>query len=428
MDENLFERIQLSFSLDNCLKGPTYQVEFFLKDYDKFETETEKINIQADSTHIDFTKTFNCDYHFSKIQFFTVNVIRRKDRQKMTNFKAIDENHRITLSSIVANKDSIYTCPIRESAPNSEKLIIKAENPNYLDMKSKNIYTYFDFIKNGIKLKCFIGIDFTQGSDHLLIKEENQYLQAIAGFRETLFSFVRDFEVFGYGAKINETNVNPGFFRLNFEDKSLHGLTQIEKSYKECLKKISFCESEHLSPLIEKIRSLIIKNYELNIYNILFLLISNPPVKEDYQKCIDLFVANTYLPLSIIVVGIGDKEFKEIKNLINKNRIFSSEGLERVRNNIYFVSMKNCNYNNEILKNKCLKEIPRQVVEFYKINKTSPDDVKADKLENINKSIEKSINLINVQNNNKVIINNDNNKNNVTPKESNVLKLKENDK
>jgi hypothetical protein len=132
--------------------------------------------------------------------------------------------------------------------------------------------------------------------------------------------------------------------------------------------------------------------------------------------------------LSVIVVGIGDKEFKEIKNLINKNRIFSSEGLERVRNNIYFVSMKNCNYNNEILKNKCLKEIPKQVVEFYKINKTSPDDVKANKLKNINESKEKSINLINVQNNNKVIINNDNNKNNVNPKESNVLKLKENDK
>ena len=125
-DENLFKRIQLSFSLDNCLKGQTYQVEFSLKDYEKFETETEKINNQTDSTHIDFTKTFNCDYHFSKIQFFTVNVIRRRDRQKMINFKAIDENHKITLSSIVACKDCIFTCPIRETAPNSEKLIIKA--------------------------------------------------------------------------------------------------------------------------------------------------------------------------------------------------------------------------------------------------------------------------------------------------------------
>jgi len=425
--DNLFERIQLSFSLDNCLKGPTYQVEFFLKDYDKFDTETVKINNQTDSSHIDFTKAFKCDYHFSKIQFFTVNVIRRKDRQKMINFKAIDEDDRLTLSSIVACKDSVFTCPIRKNAPNSEKLIIKAENPNYLNMKSKNIYTYFDFIKHGIKLKCYIGIDFTKGSDHILKKEENQYLQAIAGFRETLFSFVRDFKVFGYGAKINETNEKPGFFKMNFNDKDLlHGYTEIEKSYKECLKKISFCEEDYLSPLIENIKNLISKNYELNIYNIFFLLISNPPVKEDYQKCIDLFISNTFLPLSVIVVGIGDKEFKEIKHLISKNRKCSSEGIERARNNVYFVSMKDCNYNNEILKNKCLKEIPKQVVEFYKINKTSPDDVKEKKLENINKSIEKSLNIINAQNNNKVIINNDNIKDNVVPKTSKVLNLKEN--
>jgi len=428
MDDNLFERIQLSFSLDNCLKGPTYKVEFSLKDYDKFETETEKISKETDSSHIDFTKIFSCDYHFSKIQFFTVNVIRRKDRQKMTNFKVIDENRRITLSSIVSCKDSIYTIPIRENVPNSEKLIIKAENPNYLNMKSKNIYTYFDYIKHGINLKCYIGIDFTQGTEHGLKIEENQYLQAIAGFRETLFSFVRDFNVYGYGAKINEVNEKPSFFKLNFNDKSLHGFTQIEKSYKECLNKISFCERDNLSPLIDNIRNLIIQNYELKVYNILFLLISNPPVKEDYQKCIDLFVLNTFLPLSVIVVGIGDKEFKEIKHLVSKNRKFSSEGIERARNNVYFVSMKACNFNNEILKNKCLKEIPKQVVEFYKINKTTPDDIKENKLENINKSIKKSLNIINVQNNNKEIINDDNNKDKIYPKQSKVLKLKENDK
>ena len=396
MNDNLFESIQLSFSLDNCLKGPSYKVEFFLKDYDKFETETEKINNQSDSSHIDFTKTFKCNYHFSKIQFFSVNVIRRKGLQKMTNFKAIDENYNVTLSTLVTCKDSIFTCPIRENAPNSEKLIIKVENPNYLNMKSKNIYTYFDYIKNGIKLKCYIGIDFTQGSDHVLNIEENQYLQAIAGFRETIFSFARDFKVYGYGAKIKETNEKPGFFSLNFDDKSLYGFTEIEESYKKCLKKVSFCERDYLSPLIENIKNLIIKNNELNIYNIFFLLISNPPVKEDYQKCIDLFISYTYLPLSVIVVGIGDKSFKEIKNLVSKNHKCSSEGIERARNNAYFVSMKDCNFNNEILKNKCLKEIPRQVAEFYTMNKTSPDDVREKKLENINKSIKESLSIMKI--------------------------------
>ena len=32
--------------------------------------------------------------------------------------------------------------------------------------------------------------------------ESNQYIQAIAGIREILFDFVRDFQVYGYGANL----------------------------------------------------------------------------------------------------------------------------------------------------------------------------------------------------------------------------------
>ena len=81
---------------------------------------------------------------------------------------------------------------------------------------------------------------------------------------------------------------------------------------------------------------------------------------------------------------------------------------------------------NEILKNRCLKEIPKQVVEFYKINKTSPDNIRENKLENIHKSFKKSLNIINIQNNNKVEVIGDYNKDNIDPKVSKVLKLNEN--
>ena len=49
--------------------------------------------------------------------------------------------------------------------------------------------------------------------------------------------------------------------------------------------------------------------------------------------------------------------------------------------------MENCNYNNEILKSKCLREIPEQVLEFYRYNKTSPEDIKKQNLDNIKNSM-----------------------------------------
>ena len=49
--------------------------------------------------------------------------------------------------------------------------------------------------------------------------------------------------------------------------------------------------------------------------------------------------------------------------------------------------MENCNYNNEILKSKCLREIPEQVLEFYRYNRTSPEDIKKQNLDNIKNSM-----------------------------------------
>ena len=48
--------------------------------------------------------------------------------------------------------------------------------------------------------------------------------------------------------------------------------------------------------------------------------------------------------------------------------------------------MKNCNFNNDILKNKCLREIPDQLLEFYRYGKTSPEDIKKNDVDRIKES------------------------------------------
>ena len=88
----------------------------------------------------------------------------------------------------------------------------------------------------------------------------------------------------------------------------------------------------------------------------------------------------------MIVIGIGNNELEEVKKLFNPKSQFSSKGCEKSRNNIYFLSMKDCNYNSEILKNKCLKVLPMQIVEYYKINKTTPDNIREKNLDNIKAS------------------------------------------
>ena len=381
-----FEQIQLSFSLSGCKKGFSYEIEFTLEKGEPFHSEL--IKSTSEKSLIEFSKKILCDYHFSKIQNFKVNVKRWKNRQHFINIK-VKENLNLTLSTLVSSKNAIFQCPINERVSESEIIIIKAENPNYSKEIETNTFTLFDFIKSGINLESYIGIDFTDGTEHISNMETNQYMQAVAGIRETLFDYVRDFQVYGYGATINNSNEfnNLEYFNLSLnENPILTGYTNIEKAYSEILKKVSFCKSSSLSPLILKIQKIILDRYKLDTYNIIFLLINNSPKKEDFQKCFDAFVDITYLPVSFVIIGIGNTELEDFKKAImSKNRL-SSKDLEKLRNNISFISMKDCNFNNDILKNKCLKDIPIQIVEYYKINKATPDNIREKKLDNIKQS------------------------------------------
>ena len=58
--------------------------------------------------------------------------------------------------------------------------------------------------------------------------ESNQYMQAIAGIREILFDFVRDYQVYGYGPNLNNPNE---YSNLALKEESiLTGYTSIEKA------------------------------------------------------------------------------------------------------------------------------------------------------------------------------------------------------
>ena len=379
------DQILLSFSLNDCKKGASYLIEFYLENSEKQEHfKTELIKKATES--IKFSTTFLCNYNFSKIQLCKLVVTRWKSRQNMASFK-VKENHKLTLSTLVSSKNSIFQTNICEKLPNSEIIIIEVKNPNYTD--NNLTFTLFDYLKAGITLEGYIGIDFTSGIEHITDTESNQYLQAIAGIREIVFDFIRDFEVYGYGAKIIDSNDNNNndYFNLSLQENNvLRGYTNIENAYIECLNKIKFSDNNSLSPLINNIRKVIYNKYKADTYSILFLLINSPPKNDDFQNTIDALIENSFLPLSIVVIGIGNSEFEDIKRLFsNKNKI-SSKGMEKSRNNIHFISMKDCNFNNDILKNRCLKDIPKQMVQYYSLNKTTPKNIKEQNFDNIKES------------------------------------------
>ena len=83
------------------------------------------------------------------------------------------------------------------------------------------------------------------------------------------FNFVRNFEVYGYGAKlINDNNNN--YFNLSLNDNpDLKGLNNIKKAYQECLNLVDYNKINYnLSPLLKLIKDRIYTKYNCAKYNI----------------------------------------------------------------------------------------------------------------------------------------------------------------
>ena len=386
------DKIKLTFAIENCLEDYAYALEFKIyhspDDIELFKTEEVK-NKRKNGT-INFSKYIIYEYDFSKVKKFELHL-KRWGISKFVNI-SVKEKYHLCISTIIASKNSVFKTKVKENVDNCETIIISAENPEYssLEKNFKN-FNFFDYLKAGIQFNSFIAIDFSGGSEHVPDLKNNQFLSAIQGFRETIFEFVKSFKVYGYGANYEGLDKEKKFFNLSMEENAeLTGLTKITNKYKECLKKIKFEEKGYLSPVYENIQKEIFKQYSPDTYYIIFILINNKPIESDTQNCINFLVESTRLPLSIITILIGDKNDEEkssIKFLFSNKRKISSNYIERIRNNVSFFTMENCNYNNEILKSKCLREIPEQVLEFYRYNKTSPEDIKKQNLDNIKNSM-----------------------------------------
>ncbi len=384
-----YEEIKLRFSLSNCKKGHTYLIEFSIPE-DSINFKTEKIKSKSDNSLIEFSNTLVCRYYFYKPQNIQINVHRWKNTINFRNFP-IKKDSFLTLSSIISSNNTTFQSKVIKSLEDSETISIKVEESNNIET---NDYCFIDFIKNGITLDPYIGIDFNDKLLHISDLENNQYMNAIRGFRETIINFTREFEVFGYGLNLLnfkiKTENNEPYFNLNLkEDPTIMGLTNIKIAYKECLDKIDFSENNNmLSPLLKYVEKRIYEKKKLKNYSILFLLMSNAPKKEDFKNCIDNFIESSFLPLSILIIGIGDKEseFEKIKELYS-GITNPSNGKRKQRDNICFISMKECNYDDNLLKDKCLTSLPRHMIEYYKLVETTPDQIKEHKLTNIEKGI-----------------------------------------
>jgi hypothetical protein len=137
-------------------------------------------------------------------------------------------------------------------------------------------------------------------------------------------------------------------------------------------------EKSVLSPLLKKTINNIYYSYESYIYNVMFIFLTGDIDKNDHKKIINNIIASSYLPLSIIIICVGNHDFSKISGLFLDNK-YSSEGIPRNKQNVIFATIKN-KYDSELIAETCLMKLRKQIIEFFQLVK-SPENLK----ESINK-------------------------------------------
>ena len=82
------------------------------------------------------------------------------------------------------------------------------------------------------------------------------------------------------------------------------------------------------------------------------------------ESTVDLLVANSNLPLSIIIVGVGNAEFSNMVRLDGDNGLYSSKGKKADRDIVQFVPFREVGMNPDLLAQELLADLPSQVTQY----------------------------------------------------------------
>lgn len=252
----------------------------------------------------------------------------------------------------------------------------------YLTAKEqeKTLVPFVELVQGRLNVNLSIGIDFTGSNGPYTDKRSlhyfnpknkdlNLYESAIYECGKILQNYDTDkiFPVYGFGAALPSKGVSH-CFPLSLDpngNPNIQGLENIMMVYRQTLPKLTFSGPTYFRPLLEKIfgETAAAQTQQMQ-YSIVLILTDG--MITDFNETKDLIVKSTHLPLSIIIVGVGGADFSKMEALDSDGKaLVASDGTVSKRDIVQFVEFQSVNNNPQLLAEKVLEELPRQMEEYF---------------------------------------------------------------
>ncbi|XP_068085435.1 copine-8-like [Anabrus simplex] len=283
---------------------------------------------------------------------------------------------------------TLFQCIHPEKRQN-EPLYTNSGEVRLVRYEYKKVYSFLDYIMGGTSLNCTIGIDFTASNGDPSSPESlhyfgsmvpNQYEQALSAVGEIIEDYDSDklFPVLGFGARLPpDGRISHEFYvNMNPENPYCNGVTGVLEAYKKCIRQIQMHGPTNFSPIINHVAKFAETYQDGSQYFI--LLIVTDGVITDMTETKQAIIRASSLPISIIIVGVGNADFEAMNELDADTVPLIHRGVQSVRDIVQFVPFRNFQRLNNVnqakayLAKEVLAEIPEQIVWYMKSRNIKP--------------------------------------------------------
>ena len=316
-----------------------------------------------------------------------------------TNGKAEENNVKIEVKDITHNVvlGEFKGAIARLLVPDAIEVALQHNKKASIKCTLVNQPTFIGYLRSGMNINLTIGIDFTGSNGaytdprslHYLQNGMNDYEKAIRSCGDILAYYDDDqlFPVFGFGFQFLDRNRDLGrnLGKYNYdnypinckvEDPNIHLIDDVLNQYRNFITKVKLWGPTNFAPMIRDLNNEVKENLRKGMtmsYNILMILTDGQI--SDMQMTINELVEASFLPISVIIVGIGNGNFGNMDILdADDNPLYDTGRRKADRDLVQFVPFNDYKNDPPKLAEQVLEEIPRQVVEYYQHKGIKPKD------------------------------------------------------
>ena len=271
-----------------------------------------------------------------------------------------------------------------------DKKLKPAGKLRFLQARVDRNIDFIDYLMNGVNLIPMVAIDFTGSNGDYVLPSSlhfnnpmspNQYQQSIFAVCSIILQYLKSpsFPVYGFGAEFKSPNIMgssiPNWntksdcfpMNLNWADAEVPDLNALMMAYGIVLPHLKLSGPTHFGTLITQATNLAVTRRNESIMNYTILIILTDGEIHDMRETVSKIVEATSLPLSIIIIGVGNESFKNMKVLDGDDFVLTDVyGRKAARDIVQFVPFSEFKHNVDALAAEVLAEIPRQMNQYYK--------------------------------------------------------------